>query len=273
MGFLSVIIIGIVIFLSFKFGGVLVGSIVSAVIAGYYIYSMIPTFYMIKGKKYFAQGNYGAAKRMYKKAIDTGRSKLTAKIEYAYILMRTGNFADAEGVLNGILCNKGIKPDVRGRTILQRCMCYYKQGNITEAVKDAEELYDDGFRSIMMYETLGYFKTVLAPKAKETFDFCMEAYDYANDDRDICDNLLICHYNRGEYEKAREISDKILEGNPKFVEAWYHAAQIDNKLKEYDAALEKLEHIKDCNRSHMTTISEEEIEELRAEITAKKGGK
>ncbi len=270
MGILTIIIILAVVVFAFICNPI-AGCIVSAAIIAYSIYTMIPTFYRIKGKSFFSQGNYSDAKRMYKKAVNTGRAKLDLKIEYAYILMRTGDFQDAEGMLNSILCNRAIKPDVRGRTILQRCMCYYKQGNINEAVQDAKELYDEGFRSIMMYETLGYFKTVLEPDSQETFDFCMEAYEYADDDRDICDNLLICYYNRGEYKKAREISNTILEGNPKFVEAWYHAAQIDYKLKEYDAAIEKLEHIKDCNRSHMTTISEEEIESLRSEIKSAKG--
>ena len=81
--------------------------------------------------------------------------------------------------------------------------------------------------------------------------------------------MLICYYNRGEYEKAKEISDKVVETSPKFVEAWYHAAQVACKLNDYEDALEKLEHIKECRRSFMTTISEEEIAKLRADIEAK----
>ena len=58
---------------------------------------------------------------------------------------------------------------------------------------------------------LGYFKILKEPMSDDTFNFCCEAYDYADDNRDICDNMLICYYNRGEYEKAKEISDIILE--------------------------------------------------------------
>ncbi|MGN1115602.1 MAG: hypothetical protein ACI4TH_03455, partial [Candidatus Ornithomonoglobus sp.] len=70
--------------------------------------------------------------------------------------------------------------------------------------------------------------------------------------------------------EAKKISDKVLEKQPKFVEAWYHGAQIDNKLGDYDGALEKIEKIKDCNRSFMTTVSEDEVEALKAEVTAKR---
>jgi tetratricopeptide (TPR) repeat protein len=148
-------------------------------------------------------------------------------------------------------------------------MCYYKQGNIDEAIEDAMSLYNDGYRSITLYGMLGFFNILKAPMAQETFDFCKEAMDYADDDRDIMDNMLICYYNRGEYEKAKEISDRVLENQPKFVEAWYHGAQIDVKLGDYSAALLKLERIKDCNRSFMTTISEESVEALKAEAAEK----
>ena len=162
-----------------------------------------------------------------------------------------------------------MEPKNRNLATIQRCMCYYKAGNLEEAYKDAQELYDDGYRSIMLYGLLGYFKILKAPIADETFEFCTEAYEYADDDRDICDNLLICYYNRGEYNKAKEISDAVLEKEPMFVEAWYHGAQIDIALGDYKSAREKLDRIPDCNRSPMTTIPEKDVEKLSKTVDEK----
>ena len=184
-----------------------------------------------------------------------------AKMEYTYILMRTGDFVEAQQNMDRLLSYK-LEPQKRNLAILQRCMCYYKNNNLDEAYKDASELYDDGYRSIMLYGLLGYFKLLKAPKSKDTFDFCMEAYEYADDDRDICDNLLMCYYNNEEYSKAKEISDKIIEKTPKFVEAWYHAAQVDVALGNYKSAKEKLSNIPYCNRSNMTTIPEKDVDKL-----------
>lgn len=267
MSWLTGLIIVAIAFFAYRIKWYL-GVIVTLLIIAYAIYYYLPNFYRMKGQKCFAEGNYEGARAMYKKAVDTGHAKGDIKMEYSYILLRTGDIDEAEQIVNNILCYK-LKPDVRGRAIIQRCMCYYKKGNIDEALSDAKELFDDGFKSIMLYGMIGYFMIEKDPYSQETFDFCAEAYDYADDDRDICDNMLICYYNRAEYKKAKEISDKVLESNPKFVEAWYHGAQIDNKLKDYKSALDKIEKIKECNRSFMTTISEEEIESLKATVESK----
>lgn len=267
MKWMSAILVFGALFFSYRFHWA-AGVIVTLLLIAYGIYHYLPTIYSVQGRKCFAAADYAGAKAKLKKAIDTGHANGNIKMEYSYILLRTGDIEEAEQVVNSLLCYKSLKPEFRGRAIIQRCMCYYKRGNFDEALSDAQELFDDGYRSIMLYGMLGYFKIVKDPMSSETFDFCMEAYEYADDDRDICDNMLICYYNRGEYEKALEISDKVLEKNPKFVEAWYHGAQIDFKLGKYEDALEKINKTEECNRSFMTTISVEEVDKLREEIKA-----
>ncbi len=271
MKFLSALLIGALIYFSYSKGGFLIGTIVTLLLIIYGIYKYMPDIYRIKGKKAFSEADYKSAKAMYQKAVKTGRANTDILMEYSYILLRTGDVDEAAQVANNVLCHR-IKPEFRGRAVIQRCMCYYKQGNLEEALADATELYDDGYRSIMLYGMLGYFKLLQSPDSDETFDFCKEAYDYADDDRDICDNMLICYYNRGEYEKAKEISDTVLEKSPKFVEAWYHAAQIDDKLGLYEDALEKIRKTDECNRSFMTTIPEDDVVKLKEEIENKMRG-
>lgn len=271
MKYLYFIVAAAVLILSYRYSWIL-GIAVSLVLLLYVIYYYLPQIYRAKGREYFNNGNYPAAKRMFKKAVDTGHAKGDIRMEYSYILLRTGDVDEAEQIVNNMLCYK-IKPEYRGRAIIQRCMCYYKKGELDEALEDGMELFNEGYRSIMLYGMLGFFKILKDPMSQETFDFCLEAYDYADDDRDICDNMLICYYNRGKYEEAKEISDKVLEKNPKFVEAWYHGAQVDYKLGHYTEALQKLEKTKTCNRSYMTTISELEVEKLKNEIMQKIGSK
>ncbi len=268
---LTAVIIGALLFFAYKFN-IFLGIAVSLVLIAYGIYHFLPQIYRSKGARCFDNADYSDAKQWYEKAVKTGHAKGDIRIEYSYVLLRTGDVDAAEQVVNNMLCYK-LSPKYKGRAVIQRCMCYYKQGNLDEAIADAEELFNDGFKNTMLYGMLGFFKLLKAPMAQETFDFCAEAMDYAGDDRDIMDNMLICYYNRGEYEKAKEISDKVLERQPKFVEAWYHGAQIDNKLGKYNDALDKIEKIKDCNRSFMTTVSEEEIEALKAEATANRKAK
>lgn len=232
------------------------------------VYRSLPTILQMRSRKYFIEGDYQTAKEILTKAVSIGSATDDVRMEYSYILMRTGDIAEAEAVVDKIL-RKPVDQTMRGRAVIQRCLCYYKQDNIKEALDDAYELFESGYRSMTLYGLLGFFKILMNPNAQETFDFCLEAYDYASDDRDICDNLLICYYNRGEYERAKEISDTVLENNPKFIEAWYHAAQIDCKLGDYKSAKEKLDKIPECNRSFMTTISEEEVRALTDDVNSK----
>lgn len=238
----------------------------------YYIYKFIPQIFAMNGRKLYLQGHFDEGAYWFGRAVGTKRANPYIKLEYSYVLLRTGDVEKAEQIVNSVLGSRKVDPKIRGKAVIQRCMCYYKRDNLAEAMEDAWELYDDGYRSISLYGMMGYFKILTDPMSEETFRFCKEAYDYADDDRDIRDNMLICHYNRGEYEKAKEISDKVLENEPMFVEAWYHAAQVDYKLGLYEDAAEKLGRIKECHRSFMTTVPEEDVEKLTAQVRSKLKG-
>lgn len=257
----------IILFVAWKTSWLL-GIAATLFIGGVAFYMFLPELYKAKGRKAFSEADYKASKEWFEKAVKTGRAKIDAAMEYSYVLLRTGDVDEAERVVSNVLARK-VSDKYKGRAIIQRCMCYYKQGNLEEALNDAMELYNDGFRSIMLYGMIGYFKILSDPMSEDTMNFCLEAYDYDNENRDICDNLAICYYNRGKYEEAKEIADKLIETNQKSVEAWYHSAQIDYKLGMYKEALEKLEKTADCNRSYMTTVSVEDIEKLKEEIKEK----
>lgn len=229
------------------------------------IIKTIPTAYQTKARKLYADGDYEASKAVIEKLIDKGKADVTLKTEYAYLLLKTGKFEKAEQTVNNILCGS-LKPQQRSKAVILRCICYDKNNNTQEAYDDLLELYNDGYRSMNLYGLLGYLKIKMHIDEKETYNFCAEAYDYADDDRDICDNMLICCLRAGEFEKARELSSYLLEEYPDFIEGYYHSAQLDVALKDFSAAKDKLNKVSDCTRSFMTTVSQEEIDELSEQI-------
>lgn len=259
------ILLAVVIFLIFKFVNPIIGAIVLIAVLAYAIYAYMPTFYASKGNKAFNDGDFKEAVKQYKKCMDTKHPKLNHRINYAYMLMRVGEFDEAERVLDYILRFKSVKPQMKNMARQNRCMVYYKQGRLDEAIEDAEEAFNNGYKTSAMYAMLGYFKLLKDPASDETLNFCLEAYDYDADFRDIKDNLSLVYYNRGEYEKAKKISDEIIAEAPKFVEAYYHGAQIAVKLGEYQKAKEYLEKIPECRWSDMTTVTREQVKELEQE--------
>lgn len=267
-GLLYGIFCALVIYFAFK-SSVVFGIIVTVLVIGLAIYKYIPTFYAIKAQNAFEQGNYKESAEYYKKSMNTGRARLQTRINYCYVLMRLGKFNEAEKLLNPVISagNLGNKEQYRNIAKQQRCMLYYKIGKKEEALADAQEMFEDGYKNTVMYAMLGYFKFASGENIEEVTRFCEEAYEYNDEDRDIRDNLSMCYLKLGEYEKAKELSDKIIEESPKFVEAYYHGAQIAKAMGDYDRAVELLENIKKCNRSAMTTISEDEVETLRREVS------
>lgn len=267
MKFLIPIIACVAVYFAYTFN-IYIGIIATIIFLVFLSKKIFPLVYKIKSRSAFSEGNYALAKSLYKKALKYNDDDAKSNIEYTYILLRAGEFEEAQRIMESVLSHK-LDEKTRNVATLQRCMCYYKNGNLEEAYSDAEELYNSGYRSMTLYGLLGYFKLIKSPNSDETLDFCLEAYEYASDDRDICDNLLICYYNRGKYEKAKQISDDIISKNPKFIEAWYHAAQIDVALKDYKSAREKLDKIPECNRSAMTTIPIEDIDSLNNLVNRK----
>jgi tetratricopeptide (TPR) repeat protein len=265
MTIVYVICTAILIILAYKFN-IWLGLGVTAILLAIGIYSFIPSFYELKGNKAYQIGDFKQSKDWYKKAYDTNRAKISTKISYAYILMRTGDMEEAENVLNIIIRTKGVKPEQKKNARQQRCMVYYKQGRLEEALEEAYEIFDNGnYKNTTLYGMLGYFK-YLHDSPQEALEFCLEAYEYNSDDRDIMDNLSLCYYKLGEYEKAKEISDKIISANPQFVEAYYHGAQIAVKCGNYDTAKKYLDKIPDCRWSNMTTVTHEEVDRLTKEV-------
>lgn len=259
-----VILIAIIVVVCFFINPIL-GVIALGLAAGYAVYTSIPAYYTTKGNRAFAAGDEEQTLKWYKKAVDTGRANVTIKTSYAYILLRTGRPEEAETVLNGVLMNRHLEKEKKYYAKQNKCMVLYKLGRMDEAVEEAEELFEV-YKNSAMYGMLGYFKLLQQEDLQETLKFCLEAYDYNSDDRDIQDNLSVVYYRLGEYEKASEISDKLVESQPKFVEAYYHGAMIAHKCGNDGKAAELLARLDECRRSYLTTVTQEEIEALKREI-------
>ncbi|MBR0470526.1 MAG: tetratricopeptide repeat protein [Clostridia bacterium] len=269
MNILYVLIAGSVVFFAFQIN-LWLGIGVVALIIGFGIYHYIPAYYITKGNQAFEAGNEDAAREWYKKAYDTGRSNVKTKSSYAYILLRTGYADEAEKVLDPIIRVKGLDEQKRNLAKQQRCMVYYRQGRLDEAIAEAEELYENGYKTSNIYGMLGFFKQLRGDNINDILKICEEGYDYNKENRDILDNLAMCYYKLGRYEDAERVSDELWNVSETFIEGCYHGAQIACALGKYDKAADYIKKISECRRTKMTTISEEEIENLKRQIESHK---
>ncbi len=231
----------------------------------YGVYTCIPLFYSYKGNVAFTKDDLDETRRWYEKAYNCKNANINIKNAYAFVLLKCGEPKMAEDVLDMVLMNKYIPLPKKNAARQTRCMAVYKQGRLDDALEECEELFVN-YKNTAVYGMLGYFKILKGGDWNEILDFCLEAYDFNSDDRDILDNLSIVYYNLGEYDKAKEISDKLIAKEPAFVEGFYHRALIEEKCGSIEAAKEMAAEIKNCKRSYMTTISEEDIEKLNKRL-------
>ena len=226
------------------------------------IIKLIPGIFAALGNNAYSNGDKEKAVSFYKKAAEFGGGTANNKMMYALLLMRIGSFNDAERILNGVILYSGAKPAEKHMAKAYRAMLYSKTGRLDDALEDAEETFES-FKNTTTYGMLGYLRQL---KGIDSLNFCIEAYEYNSDDRDICDNLVAAYISAGKYDEAEKLTDKLRAEFPEFVEGFYHSAVIALKKGDKDSAAEYLDKIAECNRTEMTTVSEEEIKNLREEI-------
>lgn len=236
--------------------------IVAVLLFVFAAYKLAPAILKNFAVKALAEGNNDRAEVLYKKASQMFGGNNQYKTEYALLLMRIGKFKDAENVLNTIILDRAIPKKDKINAKTYRAMAYHKEGRTEEAIEDLTELFGT-VKTTVIYGLLGYLKQLDGSSA---LDFCLEAYDYNSDDRDICDNLLVAYIREGNFEKASEIAEDLREKYPQFVEGFYHSAILELKKGNREKASEFLKETDNCRRSMLTTVSQEDIEKLKEEI-------
>lgn len=236
-------------------------KIVILIVVLFLIYKLLPVIFREAGRMAGTNGDFEKALKHLKTAV-----KLSGNVKnknlYGYMLMQNSRFREAIVVFNEVILDRAVLPANKVTSKVYRAMAKIKLGEKQDALEDAEEIFES-VKNTLTYALLGYMRQANGDAA---LDFCLEAYDYNDDDRDICDNLAVAYYMTGDYEAAMETADEVREKFPSFVEGYYHSAQIAARLGNKKSALELLEQIQNCTRTVMTTVSVEDIEALKEEL-------
>ena len=265
MSFISnLILIAVCIFITAKVNS-LIGLLCFLGVIYFILKNSYPAYMCARANAEFLKKNYQKAFRMYEKAYKSKNRKFTVDLAYSQALLRYGKPEKALEVLDKILCLR-LTDEIKYPAKQSRALIYYKLDRTQEAYEEAKELFEEGYTTSNMYCLVGLMMLAKNEPIDETIAFCEKAYYYDNENRDIIDNLLVCYIKTKNTEKAKELADIIVKEHPDFVEAWYHAAQVYHMLGDNSKAYEYLENIKNCERSFLTTVSEEDIENLKSKL-------
>ncbi len=252
-------------FFAFKSSFIL-GIIFIALVVLYFYFTKYDFFMSKKGNIEYSNGNLDNALLYYKKAVSKGKASPITRINYAMMLLRSGDPEKALKEIDTVLSVSGMSVDVKHSAKQVRSVINYKLKNFDEAYEEALEIYEEGHTISIMRCIVGLLMLTVEKDNEKVLNFCEEAYDYDSDSRDIVDNYLLALINSNKLEEAKKISEELIDMAPEFLEGYYHRALLYKALGENEKAKELLDKTENCKTSYMTTVSKEEIEALRKEL-------
>lgn len=207
------------------------------------------------------------ALKLIKPAYKSGKLLPERCLTYAYLVLRNGDVEKAESLINKITYLNGndlSNYEMQIATI-NNAYITWKKGDIATAIEMLEEIYDEGNKTTLLYEALGYMY-ILNMQYGPALTISLEGYTYNSKNVVVADNLANTYLLTAEYDKAEEIYKKLLRLKPEYRDPYYNYAclmQIRGNKKEavkyYNKAL-KYEQKCLC---HITDrMIEEKLEDL-----------
>ena len=243
--------------------GLIVGVLVSLLFFGFLLYRRGSAFCMAVAMRNYTKGKKTKAMDWFERGYKMGM-KTNQKNTYAYYLLREGRVAKCEEVLSSMLAFRSQKPIEKAQIKATYAMLLMKTGRLYQAIEELEEIFPT-FKNSSTYGSLGFCYLVQGNMQK-ALEFNKEAYDYNSDDLIIVDNLMQTYAKLGEFDKAYELSQILMEKEPIFREAYYDAAVIEYQMGKTEDALKRLDYALTIPTSFLTTVSDEIINNLKAKI-------
>lgn len=188
------------------------------------------------------------------------------EIQAAYAELKYGDPKQAKAKLNIILMNSKAKPAVKYQARCMMAIIRLNEKEIDDARETLESLYQEGFRNSNFYATYGYMAILTRDRDYYT-KINEEAYQYNSDNLVICDNYGLCLFLNGDYQKASQIYEALMEREPKFPEAYYNYACVLEQMGDKTKAVDMLQAALSQEFSGVTTIKREQVEGMLARLT------
>lgn len=236
------------------------GSLILIFIIFFIIFNIIPKYpyiYVSKGAKLINEGKIEEGLKVFKKGADSKNVDFMTKIRYAFTELKFGSLVKAKEAISKILAERKLPSGMRYEAKAVFALILYKEGSLTDAKELMLEVYEN-FKNTNMYCTLGYLFNVLE-QPETAVKLNLEAYQFNSDHNTILDNLGQAYYLNGEYDKAEEIYERLIDKSPNFPEPYYNYALVLIKKGNKEYADELLSEALAKPFNNLTTVTKEEI--------------
>lgn len=230
----------------------------------WYLYKKRSTLTYRKGIKAILEGETGRGLDLLEKASKQGLTP-SQEIQAAYAELKYGDPKKAKTKLNVVMMDQKAKEPVKLKAKCMMAIIHLKNGELRDARETLDELHEKNYAESNFYATYGY--VALLTREQDYYTRVNEeAYAYNPENPVILDNYGLCLYMNGDFEKAKQEYERLMEKEPKFPEAYYNYACVLKKLDEISLAKEMLTKALDMEFSGVTTIAREQVEAMLASL-------
>ena len=211
-----------------------------------------------KAVKLQTKGNTAEAMKAYEEAYAEGMDDPRMLLAYANLLIRSGAFEKARGLLQKAEKLPGMSGDHKTQLFVDYAVCCARMGEIDKGINLLEKQHEHQ-PSGLLYETLGYL--YIEQGSPKAVPFNQEAVEYDDEDPISLDNLGQSYYRvENDPEKAKEWFDKAIAIKPGQIDTLWFLSRYDLENGNAEAAVEKLEDALDGRFSPLNYKTKEEIQ-------------
>lgn len=217
----------------------------------------------IASQNYFIKGDAKKGKKFYEMAYKTGVMNADCKIAYSSFCLREKDFEKGRSLLNEVLDSRHTSAEDKINARHNLAVLIWKEGNLDEALSILETVHKQR-PATNTYGTLGvlYLEKVKQSKNySDALEFMLDAYDYNDYDKTIADNLGELYLLMGEYEKAQEVYNKLLEQKLFTPMPYYNYGLVLKAMGDIEGARENFEKALDCRFTGVITVTKEMVQQ------------
>lgn len=252
------------VFLIGKTYGFLIAALLLVVLVAVLLYTRRATLFTKQAMTlYYMKGNPSLAEVKFEKAYKTGEMPPECKIAYSSFCLREDKFAKGKKLLNEVINSRFSSSENKLGAKHNLAVLMWKEGDLDGAL----ELMAQVHKQVPATNTYGTMGVLLLEKVKlneydvaEASAFMQEAYDYNDGDKTIADNLGEFYYITGEYEKAKEVYEKLLTNELQTPMPYYNFGRVLKALGDNEGAREAFNSALDKKFTSVLTVTREDIQ-------------
>lgn len=222
------------------------------------VFFVVRSFHTAAAKTNSIKQNYQSALTHWEAAYRK-RPNQKNGIQYGYLLLRSGNYEQAEQVFEQVLLMDQLTEENKLQTEMMLGLVAWKKGDLDGAIQTYERLHQQGENTVV-YANLG-FLYLLRDKPEEVLPFLKKAYAYHDTNHVIIDNLAECYFRLGDYEQAETLLQKALRLPRPIAEIYYHYGVLLQQKGEKEQAISYFERAVKMDLNALSGLDRQEIQQ------------